>query len=605
MKPVVCAPRSPKSSPSPASPFSPETPPRVLLAGVFKPYGVDDAYGRKENVMELFHNQVTREQGIASMRFQHRSFGLYFIAANIDAPTTVLDFPTRDEFIAELGQGYDVVGISFITPNFLKAKEMARLVRKHLPSARIILGGHGASIEGVEDLIDCDYVAKGEGIRWMRAFLGEDVDRPVNHPSLVSAENKHIYGVPTPGRSGLLVTGVGCLNGCRFCATSHNFGRKYIPFLKTGKEVFDAACRMEDEFSCSDFFIMDENFLKDRQRAMELVEEMERANRFFQFALFSSAETIRAFGIENMVRLGVFWLWMGVESKREIYEKNKNIDLAAMIAELQDHGIAVLASGILFIEEHTPENIEEDIDFLISLAPTFTQFMQVIPLPVTELYLDFQRKGWLDPSIPFEEYHGQKRLAWRHPHFTPAQTEQWLLKAFRKEFDALGGSPMRMTRAHLKGLKRLKTMPRTPTIVARENALRERVRELRLLVPVMARYAHDDHEAQLVGQLSRDLLEELGPRTARENVFVAATFAFAAKYALRLRWKGDRFQPPTKRTAYRQPTSSKSLLAAASSVVAAQLSRLAAMRGPAALLHAVQPKTSPSVRAGSVEAHSA
>ena len=43
---------------------------KVLLTSVFGPYGVDDAYGRKENIMELFHNQVTREQGLFSLRFQ-------------------------------------------------------------------------------------------------------------------------------------------------------------------------------------------------------------------------------------------------------------------------------------------------------------------------------------------------------------------------------------------------------------------------------------------------------------------------------------------------------------------------------------------------------
>ena len=50
----------------------------------------------KENKMELFHNQVTREQGIFSYRFNHGSQGLYFLAENIDMPTRVLDFPTLD-----------------------------------------------------------------------------------------------------------------------------------------------------------------------------------------------------------------------------------------------------------------------------------------------------------------------------------------------------------------------------------------------------------------------------------------------------------------------------------------------------------------------------
>jgi hypothetical protein len=85
---------------------------KILLSGVFGPFGVDDEFGRKENIMELFHNQVTKEQGVASFRFHHRSFGLYFIAANLDADVTVLDFPSRERFAREVERGgYDVVGI--------------------------------------------------------------------------------------------------------------------------------------------------------------------------------------------------------------------------------------------------------------------------------------------------------------------------------------------------------------------------------------------------------------------------------------------------------------------------------------------------------------
>ncbi len=94
---------------------------KILLTSVFGPYGVDDDFGRKENVMELFHNQITREQGLFSLRFNHQSFGLYFLAENIDVPTTVLDFPSKERFIKEIKKGYDYIGISFILPNFIKA----------------------------------------------------------------------------------------------------------------------------------------------------------------------------------------------------------------------------------------------------------------------------------------------------------------------------------------------------------------------------------------------------------------------------------------------------------------------------------------------------
>ena len=70
---------------------------RVLLSSVFGPYAQDDEFGsRAINPMELYHNQVTRAQGSFSLRMFHRSWGIMMIQANISAPCTVLDFPTRE-----------------------------------------------------------------------------------------------------------------------------------------------------------------------------------------------------------------------------------------------------------------------------------------------------------------------------------------------------------------------------------------------------------------------------------------------------------------------------------------------------------------------------
>ena len=76
---------------------------KILLSSVFGPYAQDDEFGsRKINPMELYHNQVTRVQGGFSLRMFHRSFGLMMIQANVDAPCTLLDFPTLDQFINEI-----------------------------------------------------------------------------------------------------------------------------------------------------------------------------------------------------------------------------------------------------------------------------------------------------------------------------------------------------------------------------------------------------------------------------------------------------------------------------------------------------------------------
>src|SRR5664279_2423877 len=96
--------------------------PRILFASVFGPYAKDDEFGsRAINPMELYHNQVTRAQGAFSLRMFHRSWGIMMIQANITAPCTVLDFPTRDDFARQLKNNqYDVVGITGIIVNVAK-----------------------------------------------------------------------------------------------------------------------------------------------------------------------------------------------------------------------------------------------------------------------------------------------------------------------------------------------------------------------------------------------------------------------------------------------------------------------------------------------------
>jgi hypothetical protein len=143
---------------------------RVLLSSVFGPYAQDDEFGsRKINPMELYHNQVTREQGPFSLRMFHRSWGILMIQQNISAPTTVLDFPTREAFEAELlANDYDVVGISSIIVNVGKVREMCRTVRRVSPKSAIVIGGHVAATPGIELMVDADHFVRGDGISWMR-----------------------------------------------------------------------------------------------------------------------------------------------------------------------------------------------------------------------------------------------------------------------------------------------------------------------------------------------------------------------------------------------------------------------------------------------------
>ncbi len=149
---------------------------RVLLTSVFGPYAQDDEYGsRSMNPMELYHNQVTRVQGAFSLRMFHRSWGLMMIQTNIAAPSTLLDFPTLERFTEEIREhDYDIIGISSIVMNVGKVKKMCDLIRHYRPGCRIVIGGHISNLPGLESMIDADFIVRGEGVNWMRRYLGED-----------------------------------------------------------------------------------------------------------------------------------------------------------------------------------------------------------------------------------------------------------------------------------------------------------------------------------------------------------------------------------------------------------------------------------------------
>ena len=442
---------------------------RVLLTSVFGPYARDDEDGsRKMNPMELYHNQVTRVQGPFSLRMFHRSWGLMFIQANVEAPCTLLDFPTRDRFIEEIrDHDYDVVGISSIMSNILKVQTMCQLVRRHLPNATIVVGGHIANFLSLDRRIDADHIVRGEGVRWFRAFLGEEVDRPYRHPAIVSGIGGRNMGVAlneNPGDvAATVIPSVGCPIGCNFCATSAMFGGKgkFINFYETGDELFDIMCQLEETMQVQSFFMMDENFLLHRKRAFRLLELMEENDKAWALYVFSSANVLRTYTIEQLVGLGVSWVWMGLEGQNSQYSKLHGVDTRALVRQLQAHGIRVLGSSIIGLEDHRPDNIDDVIEYAVRFDTEFHQFMLYTPIPGTPLYRELDAKGLIKETGTYAEcdIHGQYIFNYCHPHIKDDQEAEFIERAFVRDFQVNGPSVVRVIRTTLAGWKRYRNHP--------------------------------------------------------------------------------------------------------------------------------------------------
>ena len=440
---------------------------RILLSSVFGPYAQDDDFGsRAINPMELYHNQVTRAQGSFSLRMFHRSWGIMMIQENISAPCSVLDFPTRQRFAEELlANQYDIVGISSIIVNVGKVREMCRMVRELSPESVIIVGGHVTATPDIEKLIDADHIVKGEGISWMRRYLGEDESAKIKHPMIVSGLETRIMGIRLPNREGgtaaTIIPSVGCPMGCNFCTTSAFFGGKgkFYNFYETGDELFEVMCGIEAELKVNSFFVMDENFLLHRTRAMRLLELMKAAGKSWELSVFASANAIRKYTMLELVELGVSWVWMGLESPRSSYSKLEGKDVRDLTRELRQHGIRVQGSTIVGLEHHTPENIVDEIESAVSYQTDFHQFMLYTPVPGTPLYKEMVEQGRMLPDIDFADIHGQHKFNFRHAAISRDDSKRFLDWAFWRDFESNGPSLYRMCQTMLQGWQRYKHHP--------------------------------------------------------------------------------------------------------------------------------------------------
>ena len=93
---------------------------------------------------------------------------------------------------------------------------------------------------------------------------------------------------------------------------------------------------------------------------------MEQHDKAWSLYVFSSANVLRSYTIDQLVRLGISWVWMGIEGRNSQYTKLNGIDTFDLVRELQSHGIRVLGSTIIGLENHTPENIDEAIDHAVA-----------------------------------------------------------------------------------------------------------------------------------------------------------------------------------------------------------------------------------------------
>ena len=188
------------------------------------------------------------------------------------------------------------------------------------------------------------------------------------------------------------------------------------------------------------------------------------------------------------------------------------------VQRLQSHGIRLLGSSIIGLEEHTPENIDEAIEHAVRHNTEFHQFMLYTPIPGTPLFAQCAAESRLLSlaEISPGDIHGQYKFNYRHPHITEGRETEFLLRAFHRDYEVNGPSVVRIVRTVLRGWKRYRDHP--------NRRIRERFAHEASNLPgryagvlwAARQYFRDDpHRYRLIDEVLEELHDDFGPQSRR------------------------------------------------------------------------------------------
>lgn len=524
---------------------------RILLTTIFRPFSTPDKYNTEggEKFLDYFSNRLTRESGLFSLHDNHPTVALYLLASNVDADVTVLETPSIEEFKAELRKGYDILGITFLTLHFPKLVHMFALSRKIAPQTKVVIGGFGTALYDLEDL-GVDGISKKEGVTFLREFLGRDPEQPIEHP-LLTVDVRLRLAVQYPSlqgkRCGIIVNGFGCPHACEFCSTSAYFGKRHVPFVKTGDDLYDLMKRYDRELGVRDFIIYEEDFFLYRKQINRFIERTRTEGAPFSYACYATIFSLSRYPLEDLVKSGLSHVWIGVESKASPFKKSTGVPVEELFAQLNSYGVTTTGSIIAGLDFHKKDNLHREFRHLASLFPSTVQISNLIAGPGTPLRSRLEAERRLLEGVDLKDSHLYSDTI-EHPEFGRGELRELIFEGYEYVYQTIGPGLSRILRTWFEGYKTMRDAS-DPQLRARAGILCRRVEGVRPIFASTAEFLPND----LVRQQLRDALDEmdqvLGPLDSKQAAYAELVRRIFEQETERLEREGPHvYEPGLRRT---------------------------------------------------------
>lgn len=320
--------------------------------------------------------------------------------------------------LAKAEKGRPVFGLTSLTLQAQRAKEIRRMIKEVIPDAAIIVGGIHATCMPQEFLDDgFGYIFVGEGelfITDLVCRLSEDKDVS-DIPGLIWKNSRGDVKTNYPLREfvklgelplfpfhlfhedihhydlGVVMSSRGCPYKCIFCSQRAMTGLTYR--MRPIDMVLDEIDIVVNKYNAKHIYFIEDNFVVNKQRTIELCDRLieKGLNKKATFLCQLRGDAASSEVLAKLAQAGCETVFLGIETGSErmakIIQKGETVEANCQAVYLaKKYGLKVSATFIIGFPQETAKEREETIRLALKLPLDALRVNVAIPYPGTPMY---------------------------------------------------------------------------------------------------------------------------------------------------------------------------------------------------------------------------